>query len=84
MTRTEWNIYLRKDWIHSLKRQVIEKYNKLLKGNISVSQAHAERDEIAELFDQLGDDLEQLVKERDQALTKLVETQKELKKYKNN
>jgi len=81
---TEWKNSWRKSWIDKIKRQTIEKYNKLLKGNISVSQAHAERDEIVNYFNALAEDLEEIVKERDEALKQLEETQKELTKYRRN
>ena len=68
-----------------LKRdRVITAYNKLMKGNISVSQAHAQRDEIYSIFSQLADELAEANEERIKAQRELARTQMQLKHLTNN
>ena len=47
-----------KNYVAEKRRKVIEAYNKLMKGNISVHQAHADRDELYSIITQPGDELE--------------------------
>lgn len=68
-----------------LKRdRVIAAYNKLMKGNISVSQAHAQRDEIYIIFSQLADELAEANEERIKAQRELARTQMQMKHLTNN
>lgn len=73
-----------KNYVAEKRRKVIEAYNKLMKGNISVSQAHAERDEIYSIFSQLGDELQEANEQRYKAEMELKKLQWEIKKQTNN
>lgn len=73
-----------KHYVAEKRRKVIEAYNKLMKGNISVSQAHAERDEIYFIFSQLGDELQEANEKRYKAELELKKLQYEIKKQTNN
>ena len=76
---TYWKYY-----VAEKRNKVVAAYNKLMKGNISVAQAHAERDEICAIFNQLADELQQANDERSKASLELKKLQWEIKKQTNN
>lgn len=73
-----------KNYVAEKRNKVVAAYNKLMKGNISVSQAHAERDEIYSIFSQLGDELQEANEQRYKAEMELKKLQWEIKKQTNN
>ena len=73
-----------KNYVAEKRKKVVAAYNKLLKGNVSVAQAHAERDEIYAIFNQLADELQQANDERNKASMELKKLQWEIKKRTNN
>ena len=73
-----------KNYVAEKRNKVVAVYNKLLKGNVSVAQAHAERDEIYAIFNQLADELQQANDERNKATMELKKLQWEIKKQTNN
>lgn len=73
-----------KNYVAEKRNKVVAVYNKLLKGNISVAQAHAERDEIYAIFNQLADELQQANDERYKASMELKKLQWEIKMQTNN
>ena len=73
-----------KNYVAEKRRKVIEAYNKLMKGNISVSQAHAERDIIVSAFNELAEVLEGVNEERTKAQRELFKTQEELRRLTKN
>lgn len=77
---------LYKQYVLGLRNDVVSKFNKLLKGNISVAQAHTERDEIIGIFNMLADELQEANDDRYKAMMELRKTQYELKRLteKNN
>lgn len=84
MTRTDYTGRGWKDYVIGQRNVVVSKFNKLLKGDISVAQAHAERDEIVSIFNQLADELQWANDDRNKALVELRKTQRELKKLTEN
>lgn len=73
-----------KQLVYDYRNAVVERFNKLLKGNISVAQAHAERQQIIEIFEELANDLQAADEGRDKAQLELRKTQLELMRLANN
>ena len=73
-----------KDWVNDIKKNTLSYINKLMTGNITVAQAHAERDEIYSIFSQLGDELQEANEQRYKAEMELKKLQWEIKKQTNN
>lgn len=73
-----------KQYVLTLRNNVVSKYNKLLKGDISIAQAHTEREEIVSIFDMLADELQEANDERCRAMIELRKTQYELKRLTEN
>ncbi len=73
-----------KQLVYSYRNMVVEKFNKLLKGNIPVAQAHTERQQIVEIFEALANDLQDANDERAKAQFELRKTQAELRRLINN
>ena len=76
--------YYKDVWTACRKKQTIGLINKLLTGNITVAQAHAEREMIVAYFNELGEELESLNRERQMAERELIITQEKLKKMIKN
>lgn len=66
-------------WVSGKKATVVSYFNNLLKGNISVSQAHVERDEIVSIFNELGEELDMINRQRQEAEIELRKTQAKLR-----
>ena len=73
-----------KDWVNDIKKNTLSYINKLMTGNITVAQAHAERDIIVSAFNELAEVLEGVNEERTKAQRELFKTQEELRRLTKN
>lgn len=72
-----------KSWVGTYRKKFLEFANKMMTGNITVAQAHAERDEIVAIFNELGYELEALNADRTKAERELVVLQEKMRKINN-
>ena len=73
-----------KDWVNDIKKNTLSYINKLMTGNITVAQAHAERDIMVSAFNELAEVLEGVNEERTKAQRELFKTQEELRRLTKN
>ena len=73
-----------KDWVNDIKKNTLSYINKLMTGNITVAQAHAERDIIVSAFNELAEVLEGVNEERTKAQRELFKTQEKLRRLTKN
>ena len=73
-----------KGWVNDIKKNTLSYINKLMTGNITVAQAHAERDILVSAFNDLADALEGVNEERTKAQRDLIKAQAEIRRLTKN
>lgn len=69
-----------REWVGQHRKKFLGLVNKLMTGNITVAQAHAERDELVAIFNELADELEEINIERCRAQNELIVAHEQLRK----